>query len=299
VVGGHPDDELVHHGVHVEQPAPPFPSAVSTPLLTKIARPPLLDHLLLDELEGPVRLAEQPVGGEEEEDPGGPAVEAGAEGVEPGPVVLHPADGEIQEDVVEGNEDALTDGVGEDGPDLVGDRVLEPGAVPGVGGADDGGLVARELGVELGDDPPDLLPRPVPPGLPLVRDLGLPARPTRVAGRASRRWRSGSGRSPHTPRPSTGRTPRGQLGEHPLERVRARDAVSERKEPAEERFLGRPVLGDRLPRLGPPITAQVAVARRSVSRWGLSAVARCGSGRSSNTAVSGSAGMGIPLMPPV
>jgi len=49
----------------------------------------------------------------------------------------------------------------------------------------------------------------------------------------------------------------------------------------------------------PPMTAQVAMARRSVSRWSLSAVSRRGSGRSSNTAVSGSTGMGILLIPSV
>ena len=49
----------------------------------------------------------------------------------------------------------------------------------------------------------------------------------------------------------------------------------------------------------PPITAQVAMARMSVSPWSLFAVSRRGSGRSSNTAVSGSAGMGILLMPSV
>ena len=49
----------------------------------------------------------------------------------------------------------------------------------------------------------------------------------------------------------------------------------------------------------PPMTAHVVMARTSVSRWSLFSVSRRGSGRSSNTAVSGKAGMGFLLMPSV
>jgi hypothetical protein len=42
-----------------------------------------------------------------------------------------------------------------------------------------------------------------------------------------------------------------ELGEDPLERCRAGDAVVEPEEAAEEVGLGPPVLGDRLPRVGP------------------------------------------------
>ena len=49
----------------------------------------------------------------------------------------------------------------------------------------------------------------------------------------------------------------------------------------------------------PPMTAHVVMARMSVRRWSLFSVTRRGSGRSSNTAVSGNAGMGILLMPSV
>ena len=49
----------------------------------------------------------------------------------------------------------------------------------------------------------------------------------------------------------------------------------------------------------PPSTAHVATTRMSTSRWSLLAVSRRGSGRSANTAVSGSTGMGILLIPSV
>jgi hypothetical protein len=63
------------------------------------------------------------------------------------------------------------------------------------------------------------------------------------AGRLARRRHPSAERS--------GERPRGQLGEHPGERVGTRDAVGRLQEPAEERRLGPPVLGDRFPRLGP------------------------------------------------
>jgi hypothetical protein len=59
------------------------------------------------------------------------------------------------------------------------------------------------------------------------------------AGRLARRRRP--------PAEGLGERPGVELGEHPLERVRAGDAVVEREELAEEVGLGPPVSGDRLP----------------------------------------------------
>src|SRR5262249_23847351 len=87
------------------------------------------DDLLLDELQGLVGLAVEPVGGEDQEDLDGLARQGGPEPIQARPAVRGPADGRVVVDELAGNEDPQGDGGLEQRADLVQDRVLELRAV--------------------------------------------------------------------------------------------------------------------------------------------------------------------------
>ena len=152
----HPDDELVGHGIALQHHPPAvLVGGVHAGLDEEAADAPP-DDLLLDELQGLVGLAVEPVGGEDQEDIDGLAGQGGPEPIQAGPAVLGAADGRVEADELARDEDAAVDGGLEQRPDLIDDRVLELRTVAGVDGADVLGLLRGERGVGIGGEPIDL-----------------------------------------------------------------------------------------------------------------------------------------------
>src|SRR5262249_32806552 len=105
---------------------------------------------------GLVRLAEEPVGGEDQEDVGGLLFQDGSEPIQARPTVLGAADGRVEADEVAGDEDPLSDRELEELADLVADRILVTRAIARVDGAEGLSLLGGQARVELGGEPIDL-----------------------------------------------------------------------------------------------------------------------------------------------
>jgi hypothetical protein len=172
VVGVRAAHRLVGQGVDLEKHAPALAVGGVDAGGHEDAADAALDDFLLDEPHRRVGLAEEPIGGEDVEDLRGVARQEGAEPIEPGAAALAAADGDVDADMLAGDEDALAEGGLQERADLVGDAVLALGGVAGVDGAGALGPRAGEAVVELGDQRVELAFGPGQGLLSLLRGGG-------------------------------------------------------------------------------------------------------------------------------